>query len=293
MDLKNLFKRKSKEQSGPAEEFSFDTPEPAALDTPGGSDDTFSAQAADPEGVPGDAFGFQTEDPSEEPGGGFGFQSGGLGEASDEFGYADEPRKYVEPTSFFGYFRKGVQLAMLKGDVAEEVAADEEAFGPALFIYLFPSFIIGLLMVGMIHLFAGMAGDGAAMGPQAMAMGFVKKFSFGIIPLLPLLALAGSVVYVGILHLVAKIFKGEGRFLDYYQTMGVGSLVSWGGIIPYLGFIFSIWSVVVCVIVTSRVHNLSTGKAVAVVLLPIVLFIALVIALAIMIPMMMMGRAGM
>jgi len=195
---------------------------------------------------------------------------------------------------FFGYFKKGIDLAMLKGDVAEEIAADPESFVPAIIFFVAPSFVISILFVLIINFILG-SGMGNATGfpPQAMMfLPIIRKASYGLVIIFVLLALLGSIIGVGFLNLVAKLFKGEGTFLNYYQTMGIGSLVSWGGVVPYIGFLFSIWSIVVAVVVTARVHKLSTGKAVAVVLMPVILFGVLGIALAIMIPVMLMGAHG-
>jgi len=195
---------------------------------------------------------------------------------------------------FFGYFKKGIELAMLKGDAADEVASDPESFVPALVIYMLPSVLVAVLLVVVIQMFAGagmagMAGPGGLPPQAAIFIPLISKISYGLIILLPLAALLGTLFYVGILHLVAKLFKGEGTFLDFYQTVGIGSLVSWGGILPYIGILFSLWTVVVTVVVTSRVHKLSTGKSVAVVLLPLVVLFAIGIALAIGFAAMMMG----
>jgi len=196
---------------------------------------------------------------------------------------------------FFEYFRKGIDLAMLKGEAAEELAADPESFVPALVVYLTPSLIAGVFLAVAVHMLAGMTATGqAGTNPGLMLLlPLVMKVSWGIVFLLVLAALIFSLIWVGLLHLVAKLFKGEGRFLDYYQTMGIGSLVSWGGIIPYVGILFSLWTIVVSVVVTSRVQKLSTGKAVAVVLMPLVVIFAGGIALAIMVPIMLMKGAGM
>ncbi len=198
---------------------------------------------------------------------------------------------------FFGYFRKGFDLAMLKGDVAEEVASDEDAFVPALVFYMLPSTVVAVLLVLLIHLMsgigmAGVGGPGAANGvpPQLMlVLPLINRISYGLIILMPLCALLGMLLYVGILHLIAKLFKGEGSFMDFFQTVGIGSLVSWGGIIPYIGVLFSLWTIPVIVVITARVYKLSTGKAVAVVLMPLVLAFAIGIALAIGIAAMLMG----
>jgi len=257
--------------------------------------------------------------------GGFGFDDE---KQSDDFGFGDEPTP-GEPeethegfgfgpaqqtptsgfspggagyaattgdTSFFGFFGKGIKMAMLNGDAAEEVAGDPKAFLPALVIYLLPSVLVGVLLFLLLNVFAGAATSSSEMQnlpPQmAMVLPFLQKISLGLLIFPALIALVGSLIWVGVLYIFAKIFKGEGSFLDYYQTIGVGSLISWGGIIPYIGILFSLWMIPVLVVVTSRVHNISTGRSVAVVLIPIVLMFVVVLALLSSVFMAMMGGMG-
>lgn len=199
---------------------------------------------------------------------------------SEEYQAMEEsiPRRNSESGGFMGYMKSGLRIAMLKKDAIDDVAGDPGSFVPALFVYLFPSAVIGILLFGFVNLMAGGASD--AIPPEfAMILPIIQKASVGLLIMFPLVALLGTLVSVGLFHLFARLFKGEGSFLDYYQTMGVGSLVSWGGFIPVIGILFSLWMIPVMVVITSRVHNLSTGKSVAVVLLPVILLVVLSIAL--------------
>ncbi len=190
--------------------------------------------------------------------------------------------KLEDPMGFTEYLRKGVEMAKLRGEAAEEVAADENAFIPAMVMFALPMLLVeaGVLvffsMGRMVLPFPGMT---------SKALAFLCAFNF----LLVLMPFAG----VGILHLVAKAFKGEGGYYGYYQAMGVGSIVGWGGIIPYIGIIFSIWSVVVNVVITKHVQKLTTGKAAAVVLMPVLVGFILGIFIAVFVGMgMFMGLIG-
>lgn len=179
---------------------------------------------------------------------------------------------------FLSYFKLGGRMAMLKKDAVDDVASDPGSFVPALVIYMLPSVIIGILLFVFVGFMAG--ASGAALPPEFAMLGpLMKKMSLGLLIFPPLVAMLGSIIMVGVLHLFAKLMKGEGKFLDYYQTVGVGSLVSWGGFLPFVGILFSLWMIPVLVVVTSRVHNISTGKSVGVVLLPLVVMVILAIAL--------------
>ncbi|MBI5190852.1 MAG: YIP1 family protein [Nitrospirae bacterium] len=158
---------------------------------------------------------------------------------------------------FKGYFMKGVELVKLNRDAASEVAADEGAFGMAVVF-----FAIGGLA-------AGLAGTAVSMGAG------VALIIFG-----PIMQVIGSFISVGILYLIAKMLGGTGGFKGYYSALGIGSIPQWAQFVPFVGWLVSLWSLPVSVIVTERVHNLSFGKAVAVVVIPF-LIVAFLFVLAI------------
>ncbi len=160
------------------------------------------------------------------------------------------------PMDFKGYLGKGWAIVKLDRDTAAEVAADENSFGPAVLF-----FAIGGL--------AGGLGGAAFSGGLTLIMA-------------PIFAVIWSFVSVGILHLLAGLFGGTGNFKGYYSAMGIGSLPQWAGLIPFLGSIIALWYIPVAVIVTERVHGINQGKAIAVVLLPLIaLFIIIMVLIAI------------
>ena len=81
--------------------------------------------------------------------------------------------------------------------------------------------------------------------------------------------------------------------------MAMCSMPAWAQVVPFVGWLVSLWTLPVAVIVTERVHGLSTGRAVFVVLLPVIvitlLFIAAIAFLgtAAFLSLMHMSRAGM
>lgn len=154
-----------------------------------------------------------------------------------------------------GYFLKGVELVKLNRDAAEEVARDPDSFGPAVLF-----FAIGGLAGGIGHSIGSMG-----LGSFMLVIG-------------PIASVIGSFVWVGILYVIARIFGGRGTYMGYYSALGIGSLPHWAQVVPFLGWIAALWSIPVAVIVTERVHGLSTGKAIAVLLIPAV--IAFLLALA-------------
>ena len=183
---------------------------------------------------------------------------------------------------FIEYLKKGVEMAKLRGEAAEEVAADEGAFIPAMVIFAAPVLLVeaGVFLAVSLSL-AALPFHGFT--SKVLAFLFALNFLLVLMPF----------IWVGILHLIAKAFKGQGDYYGYYQAMGVGSIVGWGGIIPYIGVIFSIWSIVVNVVITKHVQKLSTGQAAAVVLMPVLVMFILGIFLAVFVGMgMFMGLIG-
>lgn len=88
-------------------------------------------------------------------------------------------------------------------------------------------------------------------------------------------AVAGLTIGVGIAHLLARAFGGTGDFEELLKVMAVASLVKWTTVVPVLGYFFhlaaSIWFAVVMVVALRRLHGLTTGAAVLVMLVPTIL----------------------
>jgi hypothetical protein len=165
---------------------------------------------------------------------------------------------------FRGYLAKGLDLIKLSRPAADELAEDPGAFNA------------GMLFVAIAGLAAG--------------IGFTFR-SFGIgAPLIifwPIVAVLMSFFHVFVLFIIAKILGGTGSYRSYYGSLGVGCMPAWSAIVPFLGSILSLWTIPVAVIVTERVHKLSTARSLIVVILPM-LFIFLVLAILIII----IGAAG-
>jgi len=163
---------------------------------------------------------------------------------------------------FKEYLKKGIDIVKLNKDAASEVASQEDAFGMAI-------------------LFFAIGGLAAGLGSVMTKLGF----GFFTIILFPVFHVIGSFIWTGILFLLAKLFGGTGTYRAHYSALGIGSLAGWAQIVPVLGGIVALWNIPVSVIVTERIHNISTGKAVAVVLIPMVFFITLALIALVMVGM--------
>ena len=165
---------------------------------------------------------------------------------------------------FRGYLAKGIELIKLSRPAADELSEDPNAFNA------------GMLFV--------------AIGGLAGGIG-ITFHSFGIgapaIIFWPIVAVLMSFVHVFILFIIAKVLGGTGSYRSYYGALGVGCMPTWAAIVPFLGSVLSLWAIPVAVIVTERVHKLSTARSVMVVIFPM-LFIFLVLVVLIII----IGMAG-
>jgi len=165
---------------------------------------------------------------------------------------------------FKGYLAKGIELVKLSRPAADELSEDPNAFNA------------GMLFVAIGGLAGGIGATFHSFGLAAPAIIFW-----------PIVAVLMSFVHVFILFIIAKVLGGTGSYRSYYGALGVGCMPTWAAIVPFLGSILSLWTIPVAVIVTERVHKLSTARSVMVVIFPM-LFIFLVLAVLIII----IGMAG-
>lgn|GEM_PF-2593137 len=89
---------------------------------------------------------------------------------------------------------------------------------------------------------------------------------------------------VGILFLFAKLFGGKGDYMPYYNGFSYLSLFMLLQIIPgqigkILVFLGGLWAIVMSIFLTRSHFKLSTGKAVATVLIPYVIIAVLALIL--------------
>jgi hypothetical protein len=147
---------------------------------------------------------------------------------------------------FGDYIKKGIEVAQLKKDVVQLLAVDKEAFGPAL----------GILAIG---------GVCAAIGALSL---------WGIIAM-PIGRVVGMFIVVAIMHFVATSFMGAkaGQFSGLFVPLSCASVITWIGIIPFVGPVLAalagLWLLAVAVIVVECVYQIDRTKAIIVVAVPV------------------------
>lgn len=143
----------------------------------------------------------------------------------------------------------------LKGDatVFSEIAADESHTGTTAAIVAVIGFVGGLLN----GIFNDQSIIGGAIG------GIVGAF-------------IAWAVGTGIFYGLAKMFGGEGDFQGLMRGNAYAAVPSALGSIPFLGFVIGLWGVYLFILNVRENMALTTGKAVAVVLIPLAIVLFLV-----------------
>lgn len=84
----------------------------------------------------------------------------------------------------------------------------------------------------------------------------------------------GLAIWTAIVLVVGKMFGGQADFKGLYRSLGYASAPTAASIIPIVGGILALWGLVTSVVAVRESHQISTGQAVATVLLPaIILFV--------------------
>jgi hypothetical protein len=153
---------------------------------------------------------------------------------------------------FGDYIKKGIEIAQLKRDAVQLLADDKEGLGPALAI--------------------------VAIGGVCFAIGALSPL--GII-FMPIVRVIGFFIVIAIMHFVATSFMGgrAASMTGLVVPIGCASIISWIGIIPFIGPVLAVlsglWLLVVAVITIEYVYQIDRTKAIIVMAVPVVLAIIL------------------
>ena len=168
--------------------------------------------------------------------------------------------------SFSDTISNAWKISILDEGTTQAVSKDPTGFKNGVLFLIVTGIIMGL---GAFFVSA-IAGLGAA--------GFIQVITY------PIMMLIGFFIWGLIIHLFAKLFKGTGSLTQWYAGASHTYLFYWIAIIPFVGQILvglaGLWNIVLQIHVAKHVHGFSTGKAVVVVLLPIVIIGILAVALA-------------
>lgn len=154
---------------------------------------------------------------------------------------------------FVNSIKQAIEIVKLNGKAAKNVSKDKNATLIGILIIAIGSVLSNVLILEIVNI--------------------ISTLIIGVI---------GYFIIVGIMHIIARLFGGQAKYLEYFRAQSHASILSWLGIlavIPTAGYIInffiSIWSLIVSVVILESVHKLTRGKAIVVVLLIITLFIVI------------------
>lgn len=113
-------------------------------------------------------------------------------------------------------------------------------------------------------------------------MSHLELFMLFVVLFLPIFVPILLFVGGGILHLILKLFGwDDASYSETVKMVGFLTTSYAANIVPYLGGILGFcWGIFLEVVGLKKVHNLSTGKAIFMVILPFVLVLGFIVAVA-------------
>lgn len=162
-------------------------------------------------------------------------------------------------------------------DTAQGLAMDPNAFFGTMRLE-------GGLVNPLIYAVAGAAGAGLVSALIGAVLPFVSAAFFRHLVVVPCLTAVMLFVGSGIYHVVLMLLGGakqpfEATFRVVAYTMGT---TTWANVVPLCGgIVAAVWALVCLVLGLQRTHDVSTGTAVATVLIPAVVCVLAAITVAI------------
>lgn len=147
-------------------------------------------------------------------------------------------------------------------------------------IYYLVLLIISAILHAIVAYLGISAADANSAGFNLGMTGSVGAF-VGALIVAFISGIIGLILWSVFLHIGAKIAGGRGDFADsfksavYSQTPSL--LLGW---IPVIGFLFSLWSIVLLFLGVRELHEVDTMKAIIAVVVAVVLFIIVIAILA-------------
>ncbi|MCS4542217.1 MAG: YIP1 family protein [Euryarchaeota archaeon] len=167
----------------------------------------------------------------------------------------------------FGRIKRAV---MLEQPVYAEIRDDPNALGQSFLVVLLSGICQG---IGYFFL---LTFAGAMFGPFGMMGGGLAGAALATV--VPILAIIGWFISSGIVHLFALLLGGKANFTGFLRAMGFAYAPAALGIIPIIGaFIGGIWVFICEVFAVKVVHELTLGRALLALLLPVIIVIIFVI----------------
>lgn len=167
----------------------------------------------------------------------------------------------------------------------EKIAAPETSLTDAFQYYAIVSLIllagqillVALVGISFLQLFSLFGGTNL-LGLQTAISGFLLVISIVMAVVGYIIGLISTFIGAAIIHLSAKLLKGNGNYAASYKAVTYSStpslLIGW---IPFVGIIAAFYSIYVLIVGISKLHQMSMARAFAVILIPAAIVVAIVI----------------
>lgn len=143
--------------------------------------------------------------------------------------------------------RSGIEIVKLNRTAIRQTADDPRAFSPAVLI----TALVGIAMW---------------LSPPLRIHGIVTG---------PLWALACLFAGAAVLHFMAVLLGGHGQYMGLLRALGVGRVLGWARLIPVVGTIVDLWSLVIAVVALEELYGLDRTMAILAVVIPAAVMLVL------------------
>ena len=187
-----------------------------------------------------------------------------------EEGYESLYKKYGKSNPSLSFTEKVKKVMTSPTEFFEKIKG-EEGIGEAFKYYIIFSLIYNLLF-GTLTVFGLSGVPIEGMGPFAVLGIFLPIVSF-------ILSLFSVFIITGIIHVFAMVFVGKGDYSATFKAMAYGATPSLlFGWLPFVGPIFSIYSLYLQLKGISALHQVSMGRAFLIIfLIPLIIVIILLV----------------
>lgn len=164
------------------------------------------------------------------------------------------------------YMEKVKNLFVHPSDFFEGIREDK--ITNAFLLFLIVEVIASFLTIGAYFTFFGFISE------EIRFFNLFNLFGFSYIIFFFVSGIGATFIYAGISHLIIQITGGSGSFIDSYNVCTY-SLIPFAlfFIIPYIGWLSIIYSIILMTFGLSFYHDISKGKAVIAALAPIILVV--------------------
>jgi hypothetical protein len=146
----------------------------------------------------------------------------------------------IEPFGNFHYFRKAFEILMLNRSTMQEIATDARALR-----------------------------FGLAVAACGGALSVLPRADFKMFLFFGCYSVAAIFLFAGFIHILAGYTKGKEHYMALIRISALASIADGLAAIPVLALLITLWGIVVSVVATEEIYEISKGKSCLYVLLSV------------------------